>query len=187
MTGHPTTLPKDFDLNKYYLRQGYGASRHYLPTKEGIAEAYITWLWPIGFVTFSENLLFIGRFNAKGALETSYESETYIRKSIARPSPQFDVWEEEVRYWRFVESEDVELAVAAQQGFTNGILGKGRIHPTQEHAVKWYQDKVKDILSRHAELEQREGKNIDYAIPQAQSTYEEGDTLCKIMGPEYEF
>jgi hypothetical protein len=30
-TGHPTTLPKDFCLNDYHLRQGHGASRHFLP------------------------------------------------------------------------------------------------------------------------------------------------------------
>ena len=36
-----------------------------------------------------------------------------------------------VGYWRFVEVEDVELAVAAQKGFINGVLGKGRLHPVQ--------------------------------------------------------
>lgn len=38
---------------------------------------------------------------------------------------------DEVGYWRFVEKEDVELAVAAQKGFNNGVLGKGRLHPVQ--------------------------------------------------------
>ena len=42
-TGHPTTLPKDFALDQYYLRQGTGASRHFLPPKkEGLSEAYIS-------------------------------------------------------------------------------------------------------------------------------------------------
>lgn len=110
----------------------------------------------------------------------------------------------EIAYWRMVEIEDVELAVDAQKGFVNGTLGKGRIHPTQgksgsllvssrmltsfpEHAVAWYQKKVKDILTRHAEMEAKEGKNIDYSVPEAQSSYEEGDALCRMLGPEYEF
>lgn len=57
-TGHPDTLPKDFKLDQYYLRQGHGASRHFLPPKkEEMSEAYITWLFPLSAVTFSENLL----------------------------------------------------------------------------------------------------------------------------------
>lgn len=57
-TGHPDTLPKDFKLDQYYLRQGYGASRHFLPPKkDDISEAYITWLFPLSAITFSNNLL----------------------------------------------------------------------------------------------------------------------------------
>jgi hypothetical protein len=37
----------------------------------------------------------------------------------------------EIEYWRVVETEDVVLAVDAQKGFMSGVLGKGRIHPTQ--------------------------------------------------------
>jgi phenylpropionate dioxygenase-like ring-hydroxylating dioxygenase large terminal subunit len=132
-TGHPTTLLKDFCLKDYYLRQGHGASRHFLPpARDDLSEAYITWLYPLGLVTFSENLLFIGRFNAKGALDTSYDSETYRRTRIPKPSPKYDEWMgHEIAYWRLVETEDVELAVDAQKGFMNGVLGKGRLHPTQ--------------------------------------------------------
>jgi hypothetical protein len=90
-------------------------------------------LYPLGVVTFSENLLFIGRFNPSGALETCYESETYRRTTtIPKPSPQYDHWmSHEIEYWRVVETEDVVLAVDAQKGFMRGVLGKGRIHPTQ--------------------------------------------------------
>lgn len=65
----------------------------------------------------------------------------------------------------------------------NSVFGKGRLHPTQgehlnirlraalyllfftsnteaEHAVKWYQDKVRKTLTEHAKLEAEEGKNI---------------------------
>lgn len=134
LTGHPTTLPKDFDLNDYYLRQGHGASRHFLPpARDDLSEAHITWLYPLGVITFSENLLFIGRFNAKGALETSYDSETYRRTTrIPKPSEKYDEWmDHEIAYWRLVEAEDVELAVDAQKGFMTGVFGKGRLHPTQ--------------------------------------------------------
>jgi hypothetical protein len=125
---------QDFCLNQYYLRQGHGASRHFLPpSNPELSEAYITWLYPLGVVTFSENLLFIGRFNPTGALETSYESETYRRTTtIPKPSPKYDEWmNHEVEYWRVVETEDVVLAVDAQKGFMSGVLGKGRIHPIQ--------------------------------------------------------
>jgi hypothetical protein len=176
-------------LDEYYLRQGYGASRHFLPPKrEGLSEAYITWLYPLGAVTFSENLLFIVRFNATGAMDTSYDSETYRLSSMQKPSPEYDHWmKEDIAYWRLVETEDVELAVNAQKGFKNGVLGLGRLHSVQEHAVKWYLDKVQDILVRHAELEKAEGKNIDYAVPKPQSDAVEEDQLCKLMGPEYEW
>jgi hypothetical protein len=53
--------------------------------------------------------------------------------------------------------------------------------------VKWYLDKVRDVLVPHAELEKTQGKNIDYAIPQAQSEAAEADSLCKLVGPEYEW
>ena len=58
---------------------------------------------------------------------------------------------------------------------------------TIEHAVKWYLDKVGDMLVRHAEMEKVESKNIDYAIPKAQSDAVEADALCKLVGPEYEW
>lgn len=135
-TGHPSTLPKDFSLQDYYLRQGFGASRHFLPPvkeKEDVfKESYITWLYPIGAIIFSENLLFIARFDAKGVLDTRYESETYRRVGMEKEGDEYKEWlEKEVGYWRFVEIEDVELAVAAQRGFNNGVLGKGRLHPVQ--------------------------------------------------------
>jgi hypothetical protein len=78
-------------------------------------------------------LLFIGRFNAKSALDTSYDSETYRRTTrIQKPSEEYDKWmAHEIAYWRLVEKEDVELAVDAQKGFMNGVLAKGRLHPTQ--------------------------------------------------------
>ncbi|EXJ73441.1 uncharacterized protein A1O5_03201 [Cladophialophora psammophila CBS 110553] len=188
-TGHPTTLPKDFALDQYYLRQGIGASRHFLPPKrEGLSEAYITWLYPIGAVIFSDNLLFIARYNAAGALETSYQSETYRRSSMQKPSPEYDHWmEHDIGYWRFVEIEDVELAVNAQKGFKSGVLGLGRLHSIEEHAVKWYLDKVRAVLVGHAEAEKAAGKNIDYSVPQAQSEAAEQDELCKLVGPEYEW
>jgi hypothetical protein len=135
-TGHPSTLPRDFSLSEYYLRQGHGASRHFLPAKpekEGeMGESYITWLYPMGAIIFSNNLLFIARFDAKGALNTRYESETYRRREMKGEGEEYERWRKEVvGYWRFVEVEDVELAVAAQKGFINGVLGKGRLHPVQ--------------------------------------------------------
>ena len=39
-------------------------------------------------------------------------------------------------------------------------------------------------MVRHAELEKAEGKNIDFAIPKAQSDAVEDDELCKLVGPE---
>lgn len=188
-TGHPTTLPKDFRLKDYYLRQGIGASRHYLPPSGAdLGESYITWLYPIGAIIFSGNLLFIARFNAKGALDTSYQSETYRRSNVSKPSPEYDHWmQHDINYWRFVETEDVELAVSAQKGFSNGILGKGRLHSVQEHAVKWYQDKVRKALTEHAEMEKELGKAVDYSVPAKQREYDESDPVCKLVGPEIEW
>lgn len=190
LTGHPTTLPKDFCLKDYYLRQGHGASRHFLPpARDDLGEAHITWLYPLGVIAFSENLLFIGRFNAKGALETSYDSETYRRVTrVPEAGPEYDHWmEREIAYWRLVEREDVELAIDAQKGFMNGVLGRGRLHPVQEHAVKWYQDKVKAAVTGHARLEAEMGEKIDYSIPLAQGQYNADDELCKLIGPELEW
>ena len=56
-----------------------------------------------------------------------------------------------------------------------------------EHAVKWYQDKIRKVLIDHAALETKEGKNIDYSIPEEQSEYQETDDLCKMLGPEFEW
>ena len=53
--------------------------------------------------------------------------------------------------------------------------------------MKWYQDKVKKAVTEHAQLEAKEGRNIDYALPQAQAKYDQNDELCKIIGPEYEW
>lgn len=189
LTGHPTTLPKHFHLNDYYLRQGHGASRHFLPpARDDFSEAHITWLWPLGAITFSENLLFIVRFDARGALDTRYDSETYRRTTtVPKPGPKYDAWmDDEISYWRFVETEDVELAVDAQRGMSSGIGNSFKVHPVQEHAVKWYQDKVREMLQQHAEMESQEGKNIDYSQPLSQSAIAEDDPLCKLLGPEHE-
>lgn len=140
LTGHPTTLPKDFALEKYYLRQGYGASRHHLPpAKEGIPEAYITWLYPVGVIVFSDSLVFIERFTAKTALHTYWEQETYRREEIGSSGEAYEKWmREDVNYWRFVEAEDVQLAVGVQKGLNVGVLGKGRLHPTQGESLGGY-------------------------------------------------
>ncbi|KAG4439938.1 hypothetical protein IFR05_004564 [Cadophora sp. M221] len=191
-TGHPSTLPRDFALNEYYLRQGHGASRHFLPARpekaEELGESYITWLYPAGSIIFSGSLLFIARFDARGALDTRYESQTYRRSGMGGEGEEHERWlREEVGYWRFVEKEDVELAVAAQRGFDGGVLGRGRLHPVQEHAIKWYQDKVRKTLLEHKEMEIKEGKIINYATPVEQGAFEDGDALCKLMGPEFEW
>jgi hypothetical protein len=56
-----------------------------------------------------------------------------------------------------------------------------------EHAVKWYQEKVRKSLTEHAELEIKEGKAFDYSIPAKQKEFEDGDPVCKMMGPEIEW
>jgi len=176
-------------LKDYYLRQGTGASRHFLPpAREELGESFITWLYPVGAIIFSGTLLFIARFDVRGALDTRYQSETYRRGDMAKPSKEYDEWlKEDVGYWRFVEVEDVELAVSAQKGFMNGVLGKGRLHPVQEHAVKWYQDKVKQTLEEHAKLEMDSGKAVDYSIPKGQAEFGDADPVCKMIGPEIEW
>jgi hypothetical protein len=94
-----------------------------------IKEAYITRLYPLEVITFSEDLLFIGRFNPTGALETSCQSETYRKVSMVKPGPEYDGWiEGHVAYWRFVETGDVGLVLKWKKGFKNGTLGKGRIY-----------------------------------------------------------
>ena len=80
---------------------------------------------------------------------------------------------------------DVDLAVKAQRGFMNGILG--RLHPLQEHAVMWYQDNVRETLVEHAQMGQKEDRAVDYSIPAKQREYEEEDAWCKMMGPEFEW
>jgi hypothetical protein len=101
-----------------------------------VADKLKAWLYPLGVVTFSDNLLFIGRFDTKGALHTSYDSETYRRSSMQKPSPEYDHWmEHDIAYWRFVETEDVELAVNAQKGFNSGVLGLGRLHPVEGESL----------------------------------------------------
>jgi hypothetical protein len=135
-TGHASTLPRILDLKDYYVRQGIGASRHFLPQKkelaEEISESFITWLYPLGAVVFSDDLFFIQRFDARGALETRYQSETYRRKEMRGEGEEHKRWmEDNVGGWRFIESEDIDLAEKAQKGFMNGVLGRGRLHPVQ--------------------------------------------------------
>jgi hypothetical protein len=97
-----------------------------------MGESYITWLYPMGAIIFSDNLLFIARFDARGALDMRYESETYRRKEVKGEGYEYEKWRKQVvGYWRCGEVEDVELAVAAQKGFINGVLGKGRLYPVQ--------------------------------------------------------
>jgi hypothetical protein len=62
--------------------------------------------------------------------------------------------------------------------FANGLA---------EHAVKWYQDKVRKSLSEHAELEKKLEKNVDYSIPAQQAEHDESDPICKMMGPEMDW
>jgi len=46
---------------------------------------------------------------------------------------------------------------------------------------------VQELLVRHAEREKAEGRNIDFAIPRGQAEAVEADTLCKLVGAEYEW
>lgn len=74
-----------------------------------------------------------------------------------------------VGYCRLVEVDDVEIAMAAQRGFNNGVLGRGRLYHIGgefvygfnfvagmlvrvEHAVNWYQDKVRKTLEVHTAM-----------------------------------
>jgi phenylpropionate dioxygenase-like ring-hydroxylating dioxygenase large terminal subunit len=134
---HPTTLGKDFDLKAFYLRLGFGAGRGYLPPLRqdlGLSEAVITSLYPLGSIIFSDKMLLIARWDARGACDTSYQNETYRRVGMQKGSVEYEKWMAEdgdVGYSRIVEREDVVLAMAAQKGFNNGVLGKGRLHPKE--------------------------------------------------------
>ncbi len=65
-------------------------------------------------------------------METQYQSETYRRRGLEKGSKEYERWMSEVvGYWRFVEGEDVLLAEAAQRGFGNGVLARGRVHPVE--------------------------------------------------------
>lgn len=194
LTGHPITLPKNFHLEDFYIRQGTGMARHYLPARNPeLGQPYITWFFPLGAVTFTPDTIFIIRMDFAGPTNTWYFNETYRRASIVKPSPEHGRWmNDEIAYWRKVEVEDIELSEAAQRGFSSGVLGRGRLHSQQEHAIKWYLDKVGDILVEHAELEKKEGRNIDWSVPESQregvlSIDDKGDKLCKLVGPEFEW
>lgn len=51
---------------------------------------------------------------------------------MQKPSAEYDHWmNHDIAYWRFVETEDVELAVNAQKGFKTGVLGVGRLHSVE--------------------------------------------------------
>lgn len=41
---------------------------------------------------------------------------------------------EEVGYWRLMEEKDVELALAAQRGFENNVLGWGSLYSMQDES-----------------------------------------------------
>jgi hypothetical protein len=56
-----------------------------------------------------------------------------------------------------------------------------------EHAVIWYQNKVRKTLEEHLELELKEKRVVDYSIPRDQAAFEEEDKICKLMGPEIEW
>jgi hypothetical protein len=46
---------------------------------------------------------------------------------------------------------------------------------------------VRETLTRHGELEMKEGRAIDYSIPVKQKEFEDNDAVCKMMGPEIEW
>ena len=57
---------------------------------------------------------------------------------MQKPSAEYDHWmEQDITYWRFVETQDVELAVSAQKGFKSGVLGLGRLHPVEGMSLTW--------------------------------------------------
>ncbi len=53
--------------------------------------------------------------------------------------------------------------------------------------MKWYQDKVRETLREHAEMEIREGRAVDFSIPKKQAAFEEADPICKMTGSEIEW
>lgn len=66
-----------------------------------VSESYITWLYPVGSIIFSDNALLIARFDVRDALDTRYQSETYRRTMMKRPSAGHEKWmQNDVEYLR---------------------------------------------------------------------------------------
>jgi hypothetical protein len=73
-TAQPATRPLSHVISVYRnitSAKGHGASRHFLPAKpekeEEMGESYITWLYPMGAIIFSDNLLLL-RGSMRGVL-----------------------------------------------------------------------------------------------------------------------
>lgn len=57
----------------------------------------------VDYETYTLMHSFIVRFTANGALDTSYQSETYRRASIPKPSAEYELWMgEEIAYCKSV-------------------------------------------------------------------------------------
>lgn len=67
---------------------------------------------------------------------------------MKKPSAEYDHWmQHDIAYWRFVETEDVELAVNAQKGFKNGVLGIGRLHSVEGETIDLFSNRSPGLMT----------------------------------------
>ncbi|KAG7844548.1 hypothetical protein KL941_003924 [Ogataea angusta] len=107
---------------------------------------------------------------------TILQYDIYTKKGLAE-----DKKKEFVDFLQQVEIEDFNLCVQTQKNLNQGIYSTGYLHPLKERGVLHYQGLVKDMVKKHFELEQKEGREINPARiggKQNSSEAQELEELC---------
>lgn len=182
-TAHPG-LSKLFDIpNTYKVVPKSNYCRHYAQIKDSPDNVggEFNGLWCYCFPTNGINCYSPAWYSIRvlpiSPSHTILQYDIFCKKGLAEEKKK-----EFIDFLQLVELEDFNLCELTQKNLNQGIYSTGFLHPTKENGVLYYQNRVKDLVKEHFELEKLKGEEINPAVVGGKAPSLEAvelDLMCK--------
>ncbi|EPE37006.1 Bet v1-like protein [Glarea lozoyensis ATCC 20868] len=152
---HPT-FTAQYPPTTYLVTNHVNFSRHLSdPSKTTTSDGLFLYFFPICTL------------NVYGGGMSSFRTCPSTKPGVARM--EFDYYhagtdEEFEKYYKFVRQvalEDFELCERAQMNLESGVYGEGILNPIKENGVAFYQGRVKEMVYRQHEEDQKERAEME--------------------------